>query len=68
MNALHQYLFDTYRAGRLGEPMPPAPGTQDVAVFRALRDRRRLERATAGRGAGDGPLRRLRTALRGRRT
>ncbi|WP_369144910.1 hypothetical protein [Streptomyces sp. R44] len=49
MNALHQYLFDTYRAARLGEPMPPAPGTQDVAVLRAVRDRRRLERATADR-------------------
>ncbi|MER5201952.1 hypothetical protein [Streptomyces sp. NPDC002825] len=51
MNALHQYLFDTYRAARLGEPMPPAPGTHDVAVFRAVRDRRRLDRATAGRPA-----------------
>ncbi|XUL99550.1 hypothetical protein ACQ86F_20785 [Streptomyces venezuelae ATCC 10712] len=25
MNALHQYLFDSYRAASLGEPAPPAP-------------------------------------------
>ncbi|MER7537292.1 hypothetical protein ABTX77_21265 [Streptomyces sp. NPDC097704] len=51
MNALHQYLFDTYRAARLGEPLPPEPGTHDVAVLRAVRDRRRFERAPAGRRA-----------------
>ncbi|MEU5220187.1 hypothetical protein AB0G79_28885 [Streptomyces sp. NPDC020807] len=61
MNALHQYLFDTYRAERLGEPMPPAPGTHDLAVLRRIRDRRldrrRLERALAGRPARGGGLR-----------
>ncbi|MEU7075063.1 hypothetical protein AB0B30_07085 [Streptomyces narbonensis] len=60
MNALHQYLFDTYRATGLGEPMPPAPGTHDVAVLRAVRDRRRIERVVAGRPARRG----VRTALR----
>ncbi|MGW2304227.1 hypothetical protein [Streptomyces sp. NPDC001809] len=60
MNALHQYLFDTYRAERLGEPAPPAPGTHDVAVLRAVRDRRRFERVLAGRPTRSG----LRTALR----
>ncbi|MGW8764809.1 hypothetical protein ACWGN5_20115 [Streptomyces sp. NPDC055815] len=59
MNALHQYLFDTYRAARLGEPMPPAPGTRDVAVLRAVRERRRLERAAAARR----PRGAVRTAL-----
>ncbi|MEX0169583.1 hypothetical protein [Streptomyces sp. LMG1-1-1.1] len=60
MNALHQYLFDTYRAARLGEPAPPEPGAHDVAVLRAVRDRRRFERVLAGR-----PSRRsFRTALR----
>ncbi|WP_328944037.1 hypothetical protein OG259_23395 [Streptomyces sp. NBC_00250] len=60
MNALHQYLFDTYRADRLGEPAPPAPGTHDVAVLRSVRDRRRFERVMAGRPARGG----LGTALR----
>ncbi|MGW0119127.1 hypothetical protein [Streptomyces sp. NPDC003327] len=72
MNALHQYLFDTYRAARLGEPPPPAPGTYDVAVLRAALDRRRFERLTASRPTDDGlpsrpPLRpplRLRLRLR----
>ncbi|MEU0399207.1 hypothetical protein ABZ318_02985 [Streptomyces sp. NPDC006197] len=54
MNALHQHLFDAYRAARLGEPTPPAPGTHDVAVLRAVRDRRRFERVVAGRRAGGG--------------
>ncbi|MFF5919068.1 hypothetical protein ACFY8C_12025 [Streptomyces flavochromogenes] len=62
MNALHQYLFDTYRAARTGEPVPPAPGTHDVAVLRSVRDRRRFERVLAGRPARGG----LRTALRRR--
>ncbi|MFF6841018.1 hypothetical protein ACFY8X_19800 [Streptomyces tanashiensis] len=51
MNALHQYLFDAHRAARLGEPAPPAPGTHDVAVFRAVRDHRRFERVVAGHPA-----------------
>ncbi|MFD3662044.1 hypothetical protein ACFWVF_15815 [Streptomyces sp. NPDC058659] len=55
MNALHQYLFDTYRAARLGDPPPPAPGTHDVAVLRAARH------SLKGRPAAGG----LRTALRG---
>ncbi|GAA3943427.1 hypothetical protein GCM10022244_58970 [Streptomyces gulbargensis] len=51
MNALHQYLFDAYRAARLDEPLPPAPGTYDVALFRAAVDRRRFERVLAARPA-----------------
>ncbi|MGW8355914.1 hypothetical protein [Streptomyces wedmorensis] len=60
MNAMHQYLFDAYRAARLGEPAPPVPGTHDVAVLRSARDRRRFARVLAGR-PGRGALR---TALR----
>ncbi|MFE5732917.1 hypothetical protein ACFQ7A_18675 [Streptomyces sp. NPDC056528] len=60
MNAMHQYLFDAHRAARLGEPPPPAPGTHDLAVLRAVRDRRRFERVLAGRPARGG----LRGALR----
>ncbi|MFE2561316.1 hypothetical protein ACFXGT_35960 [Streptomyces sp. NPDC059352] len=64
MNALHQYLFDTYRAARLGEPPPPAPGTYDVALLRAVRDRRRFDRVVAGRCRAGGDLSlRLRAAL-----
>ncbi|MEU8525663.1 MULTISPECIES: hypothetical protein [Streptomyces] len=63
MNALHQYLFDTYRAARLEEAMPPAPGTHDLAVLRAVRDHRRFTRVLAGRPAGG----RLRYALTRRR-
>lgn len=66
MNALHQYLFDTYRATRLGEPLPPAPGTHDVTVLRAVRDRRRFERVVAGRPAHQALRTALRTALRRR--
>ncbi|MFF0478019.1 hypothetical protein [Streptomyces sp. NPDC004284] len=51
MNALHQYVFDAYRAARLGEPTPPEPGTHDLAVLRAVRDRRRFARVVAGRPA-----------------
>ncbi|MBD0707621.1 MULTISPECIES: hypothetical protein [unclassified Streptomyces] len=51
MNAMQQHLFDTYRAARLGEPAPPAPGTHDVAVLREIRDRRRFTRVLAGRPA-----------------
>ncbi|MFB6838482.1 hypothetical protein [Streptomyces sp. NPDC056361] len=64
MNALHQYLFDTYRAARLGEPAPPEPGAHDVAVLRALRDRRRFERVLAGRPPRGPVGTALRTALR----
>ncbi|GGR44331.1 hypothetical protein GCM10010497_54530 [Streptomyces cinereoruber] len=59
MNATHQYLFDTARAARLGDPPPPAPGTHDLAVLRAARDRHRFARVLAGRPARGG----LRTAL-----
>ncbi|MFE0702962.1 hypothetical protein [Streptomyces sp. NPDC058872] len=62
MNALHQYLFDSYRAARLGEPLPPEPGTHEVAALRAARDRRRFERVLAGRPARGT----LRAALRRR--
>ncbi|MFE7548420.1 hypothetical protein [Streptomyces gardneri] len=66
MNALHQYLFDTYRADRLGEPLPPAPGTHDLAVLRSVRDRRRFERVLAGRPARGALLTALRRRLRPR--
>ncbi|WP_407696344.1 hypothetical protein [Streptomyces bikiniensis] len=57
---MHQYLLDASRAARLGDPPPPAPGTHDLAVLRAVRDRRRFARVLAGRPARGG----LRAALR----
>ncbi|MET8544546.1 hypothetical protein ABZW03_28475 [Kitasatospora sp. NPDC004799] len=60
MNALQQHLFDSYRAAQHAEPAPPAPGTHDVEVLRAARDRRRFEAVLVGRPATG----RLRLALR----
>ncbi|MET8573033.1 hypothetical protein [Streptomyces sp. NPDC004783] len=51
MSVTQQYLLDTYRAGRLGEPAPPAPGTHDARVVREWRDRRRFRAVLAGRPA-----------------
>ncbi|MFI8517862.1 hypothetical protein ACIGEZ_08580 [Streptomyces sp. NPDC085481] len=59
MNALHQYLFDAYRAALHDEPAPPVPGTHDLAALRAARDHRRFEAVLAGRPA----THRVRTAL-----
>ncbi|MFJ8543893.1 hypothetical protein ACIRFH_18065 [Streptomyces sp. NPDC093586] len=49
MSITQQYLLDTYRARRLGEPAPPAPGTHDRQVLRAWRDHRRFRAVPAGR-------------------
>ncbi|MFJ4686141.1 hypothetical protein ACIQNG_33030 [Streptomyces sp. NPDC091377] len=68
MSITQQYLLDTYRAARLGEPAPPAPGTHDLRVLRGLRDRRRFRAVLAGRPAHGrlGPAAaRLRTARAG---
>ncbi|MFG2983327.1 hypothetical protein ACGFYQ_19110 [Streptomyces sp. NPDC048258] len=37
MSAIEQYLIDTYRASQHGDPMPPPPGRDDLAVVRAAR-------------------------------
>ncbi|AXL89319.1 hypothetical protein C4J65_14155 [Streptomyces sp. CB09001] len=60
MSITQQYLLDTYRAGRLGEPAPPAPGTHDLRVVREWQDRRRFRAVLAGRPARG----RVRRALR----
>ncbi|MFD7981098.1 hypothetical protein [Streptomyces sp. NPDC059071] len=60
MNALHQHLLDSYRAGRHGEPAPPVPGTHDLAALRAARDDHRFASVLAGRPATG----RLRLAVR----
>ncbi|MFC8509042.1 hypothetical protein ACFU3J_17085 [Streptomyces sp. NPDC057411] len=53
MNALHQYLFDSYRAAQHRTPAPPVPGTHDLAVLRTTLRRilRRPGRRAAGCGA-----------------
>ncbi|MET9958921.1 hypothetical protein ABZ128_07490 [Streptomyces sp. NPDC006326] len=72
MTAIEQYLLDTYRASRHGEPMPPPPGRDDVAVFRAARAHEQFRAVLDGRPAGHpwhAALRRLltRTGQHGRR-
>ncbi|MPY62572.1 hypothetical protein [Streptomyces spongiae] len=51
MSVTEQYILDTYRAQRLGEPAPPAPGVRDWEVVRELRDHRRFRAVVAGRPA-----------------
>lgn len=51
MNAMHQYLFDAYRATQHRDALPPVPGRHDVAALRSARDARRFARVVAGRPA-----------------
>ncbi|MGW2688513.1 hypothetical protein ACWC6I_35795 [Streptomyces sp. NPDC001414] len=51
MSIVQQHFLDTCRARRHGEPAPPAPGTHDVRVARAVRDHRRFRAVLAGRPA-----------------
>ncbi|MEU9974001.1 hypothetical protein [Streptomyces sp. NPDC051014] len=51
MSIVQQYFLDTCRARRHGEPVPPAPGTHDVRVARAVREHRRFRAVLAGRPA-----------------
>lgn len=59
MSITQQYLLDTYRARRHGEPAPPAPGTHDRQVVRQWREDRRFRAVLAGR-----PVRGMRGFLR----
>ncbi|MGW0364941.1 hypothetical protein [Streptomyces sp. NPDC002990] len=51
MSAIEQYLLDTYRASRLGAPMPPPPGRDDLAVLRAARSYEQFRAVLEGRPA-----------------
>jgi hypothetical protein len=51
MSVTQQYLLDTYRAQRLGEAVPPQPGTHDWQVVREWRDRREFRAVLAGHPA-----------------
>ncbi|MER7517334.1 hypothetical protein [Streptomyces sp. NPDC126499] len=54
MDALQGHLLDSYRAARTGQPAPPAPGTHDLAVVRALLARvRGRSGGRAGVGGGE---------------
>jgi hypothetical protein len=57
MSITQQYFLDTYRAQRLGEAPPPAPGTHDWRTARELRDHRQFRAVVAERPA-HGRLRR----------
>ncbi|MEW2081967.1 hypothetical protein [Streptomyces sp. NPDC005283] len=49
MNAMHQYMIDTYRAAQRGEQAPPQPGLNDWQMVREFRDYRRFHAVLAGR-------------------
>ncbi|WP_369171363.1 hypothetical protein AB5J49_27160 [Streptomyces sp. R28] len=51
MSITHHHLLDTYRAQRLGEPAPPAPGINDWQVVREWRDHRQYRSVLAERPA-----------------
>ena len=51
MSITHQYLLDSYRARRLGEPGVPAPGAHDWQVVRELGDYWQFRAVLAGRPA-----------------
>ncbi|GAA3801923.1 hypothetical protein GCM10022403_040210 [Streptomyces coacervatus] len=51
MSITQEYLLDLYRAQKLGEPGPPAPGAGDWQVVRELRDHRQFRALVAGRPA-----------------
>ncbi|MGW1257017.1 hypothetical protein ACWD5Q_18005 [Streptomyces sp. NPDC002513] len=51
MSVTQQYLLDTYRARRLGEPAPPAPGAHDWPLVRELGDYLAFRAALAKRPA-----------------
>ncbi|MFI1014126.1 hypothetical protein [Streptomyces sp. NPDC020965] len=63
MNAMHQYMLDTYRATRRGDRLPPQPGLNDWQVLRELGEgfastspsaAARPARSRAGRAAAEG--------------
>ena len=51
MSITQQYVLDTYRARQLGDPAPPAPGSQDWQIVREWRDHRQFRAVVAGRPA-----------------
>jgi hypothetical protein len=51
MSITQQYLLDTYRAQRLGELSPPAPGAHDWQVVRETREYQRFRAVVAERPA-----------------
>ncbi|WP_313904466.1 hypothetical protein [Streptomyces sp. 15-116A] len=51
MSPTEQYLLDVHCALQHGRPVPPAPGTHDLRVLRALCDHRRFRAVLAGRPA-----------------
>ncbi|MEU9301419.1 hypothetical protein [Streptomyces sp. NPDC048269] len=52
MSAIEQYLIDTYRASQHGDPMPPPPGRDDLAVLHAAREYEQFRAVLDGRPGG----------------
>ncbi|MEV7173075.1 hypothetical protein AB0O18_25665 [Streptomyces sp. NPDC093224] len=48
MTAIEQYLIDTWRASQHGDPMPPPPGRDDVAVLREVRSEQQFRAVLDG--------------------
>ncbi|WP_404957940.1 hypothetical protein [Streptomyces sp. 147326] len=51
MSAIEQYLIDTWRASQHGDPTPPPPGRDDVAVLREIRSYEQVKAVVEGRPA-----------------
>ncbi|MER5932659.1 hypothetical protein [Streptomyces sp. NPDC002054] len=51
MTAIEQYLIDSYRAAQHGDPMPPPPGRDDLAVLRQARSYEQFRAVLDGRPA-----------------
>lgn len=51
MTAIDQYLIDAYRASQHGDPAPPPPGRDDLAVLRAARSYEQFRAVLDGRPA-----------------
>ncbi|MFI9586507.1 hypothetical protein ACIHCQ_32825 [Streptomyces sp. NPDC052236] len=64
MNAMHQYLLDSYRASQRGDRRPPQPGRHDWQVVRELGDYAHFRGRAGSRGRTGAAVARLARLLR----